>query len=160
MSQPCLTCKSPAWNAFQQFLFEFDLRYFKASVGLCCIIFQYLSHYGSHRLLKCKGSLIKSRDSQELAPYRWQQKSQGFQRWSVAVVAFLWPLLVFLSKLYLRVSLNSIAKARQCLCHHMCTGTAHFPSQWEILWLQGQLLCFPNVMGQWTQACTPAYRFP
>lgn len=54
MSWPYLTCKCPARNAFQQFLSECDLRYFKVSLGLCFITFQYLSHYGSHTLLKCK----------------------------------------------------------------------------------------------------------
>lgn len=158
MSQPCLQIPSkeclPAvlvwvWSQIFQSFCWFVLCHLPISEPL------WFTHAS-----EVQGSLIKSRDSQELAPYRWYQKSQGFQRWSVAVVAFLWPLLVFLPKLYLKVSLNSTAKARQCLCHHMYTCTAHFPSWWEILWLQGQLLCFPNVVGQWTQACTPAYRFP
>lgn len=71
---------------------------------------------------------------------------------------------VFLPKLYPNVSLNSVAKARQCLCHHLCTRTAPFPSRWKILWLQGHLLCFLFLMWgtvdptQWDSEPNPALR--
>ena len=78
-------------------------------------------------------------------------------------MAFLWLLssvsTVLLPSPYLKVYLNSIAKASQCLCHRVCTRSAYLPSEWEILWLQGRLLCFPEVVGQRTQPCTPRTGF-
>lgn len=70
VSQPSLTfCKSPARNTSQQFLLVFNLKSFKAVVGLCLINFWRLSLYGSHtsHFLKCR-ALTKSSDSQELGP--------------------------------------------------------------------------------------------